>query len=127
MHSTPEKSISQTALNNANWNYHLQLKPTLGKKKQKWHKTKMHSLQSSVLSICQDQNKSQVYRARKHFGPNHFYHNIFNRKILKVSYCCVHNIKSSIYKKRHKKVVEYEYCPDTHVQLQSENQLPNLG
>ena len=49
-------------------------------------------------SVRTNVGRSFLYLLDKHFPPSHKLHKIFNRNSVKVSYCCMDNIKSAITK-----------------------------
>ena len=90
------KSIFQTALNNANYNYSLQYKSTPTNNKQNRRRKCTYYNPPFCQSVKTKIGTKFIELIGKHFGPHHPYHKIFNRKTLKISYCCSPNIKAII-------------------------------
>ena len=90
------KSIFQAAINKADYNYKLKFNEAQESTNKNRQRKCIYYNPPFCQSVKTKIGTRFIELIDKHFGPNHPYHKIFNRKNLKLSYCCVPNIKSII-------------------------------
>lgn len=104
------KTLYQSALEKSNYNHKLEYKEEYKQNKKKKRSRRKECIYYNppyCMSTKTNIGRSFLSLVDKHFDKNNFFHKIFNRSTVKVSYCCMMNAKGII-QGHNKKVLRSE-------------------